>query len=425
MTRRVVVTGIGMVTPLGNNLETTWNNIKEGNSGVASTTIFDASKFPTKFCAEVKNFDADQFGDDPANWINRGRHTKFGAGAAHQAVMDSGILDANIDPKRFGIYLGAGEGFQHFNSFMSSIAGGLTEDDINFNEYTTTAYETFNFERELENEPNMPAAHICAMFNIQGPSTNTLTACAASNQAVGEATAQIRRGDTEVMLAGGTHSMIHPSGVTGFNLLGALSKNNENPTGASRPFDRLRDGFVLGEGSSMLILEELEHAKARGARIYGEINGYGSTADAYRVTDQHPDGRGAIGCMSLAIKDSGIDASRINYVNAHGTSTQVNDKVETLACKTIFGETVPPISSTKSMMGHLITAAGATELILCLMAIKDNTLPPTINYENPDPNCDLDYVPNEAREQQCDVILNNSFGFGGQNVSIVASRFTG
>ena len=175
----------------------------------------------------------------------------------------------------------------------------------------------------------------------------------------------------------------------------------------------------------MLILEELEHAKARGARIYGEINGYGSTADAYRVTDQHPDGRGAIGCMSLAIKDSGIDTSRINYVNAHGTSTQVNDKVETLACKTIFGETVPPISSTKSMMGHLITAAGATELILCLMAIKDNTLPPTINYENPDPNCDLDYVPNQAREQQCDVILNNSFGFGGQNVSIVASRFTG
>jgi len=234
----------------------------------------------------------------------------------------------------------------------------------------------------------------------------------------------IRRGEADVMLSGGTHSMIHPFGVTGFNLLTALSTRNDEPTRASRPFDRERDGFVLGEGSSMLILELLETAKARGAKIYGEIVGYGSTADAYRITDQHPEGRGAKSCMSMALADAGMGPTDIHYINAHGTSTAVNDKVETMAVKGVFGEQAYkiPMSSTKSMMGHLIAAAGATELIICLLAIRDNVLPPTINYEFPDPDCDLDYIPNAARQTRCDVALSNSFGFGGQNITLIAKR---
>ena len=219
--------------------------------------------------------------------------------------------------------------------------------------------------------------------------------------------------------------MIHPFGVTGFNLLTALSENNDDPTGASRPFDRLRDGFVLGEGAAMLVLEELEHAKKRGAKIWGEVIGYGSTADAYRITDIHPEGRGAIGCMRMALQDAALNPEQIDYVNAHGTSTTVNDKVETKACREVFGEHAEstPVSSTKSMMGHLIAAAGATELIVCLLAIRDNVLPPTINYENADPLCDLDYIPNEARQADCKIALNNSFGFGGQNITVIVSEF--
>jgi len=237
----------------------------------------------------------------------------------------------------------------------------------------------------------------------------------------------IRSGEADAMLAGGAHSMIHPFGVTGFNLLTALSTRNDEPTKASRPFDRLRDGFVLGEGGAMLVLEELEHARRRGAPILGELLGYGTTADAYRITDIHPEGRGAIACMRMAISDAGLDPSQIHYVNAHGTSTAVNDRVETVACKVVFGERAyqTPVSSTKSMMGHLIAAAGATELIVCLLAIRDQVLPPTINYEFPDPDCDLDYVPNEARPARCEYALSNSFGFGGQNISLVVGRFQG
>jgi 3-oxoacyl-[acyl-carrier-protein] synthase II len=237
----------------------------------------------------------------------------------------------------------------------------------------------------------------------------------------------IRRGDVDLMLSGGCHSMIHPFGVTGFNLLGALSTSNDEPTRASRPFDRCRDGFVLGEGAGMLILEELEHAKRRGAKIYGELSGYGSTADAYRITDTHPEGRGAAKCLEQCLAEAGLNPEDVHYINAHGTSTAVNDKVETVAIKRVLGEQArkAPVSSTKSMMGHLIAAAGATELILCLLAIRDNVLPPTINYENPDPDCDLDYIPNAARDARCDHALSNSFGFGGQNVTLAVSRFTG
>jgi 3-oxoacyl-[acyl-carrier-protein] synthase II len=247
-----------------------------------------------------------------------------------------------------------------------------------------------------------------------------LTACAASSQAVGEATELIRTGEADVMIAGGAHSMIHPFGLTGFRLLTTLSKRNDEPHRASRPFDRARDGFVLGEGAAIVILEELEAAKKRGAEIFGEVLGYGSTADAYRITDIHPEGRGAIGCMRQAIADARLNVSDIGYVNAHGTSTTVNDKTETMACKAVFGELAPkvPISSTKSMMGHLIAAAGVTEMIVCLMAIREGLLPPTINLENPDPDCDLDYIPNHARPAKIKFALNNSFGFGGQNVTL-------
>ena len=422
--RRVVVTGVGVINPLGNDIETVWSATKEGKSGVGYTTIFDASKFPTQISAEIKDWDIASVVSDPDLWKYRGRHTQFAAGAAIQAFEASGVGDAIKDPRRFGVYMGSGEGNQDFMSFASMMATALDDEgNLDLVKFTQAGLETLNPVIELEQEPNMPVGHVASMFNAQGPNANCLTACAASSQAIGEATEIIRRGEADVMLSGGTHSMIHPFGVTGFNLLTALSTNNADPTGASRPFDRLRDGFVLGEGSAMVVLEEFEHAKARGAHIWGEIIGYGSTADAYRVTDIHPEGRGAIGCMRMALDDAGVAPSEIDYVNAHGTSTTVNDKVETKACREVFGELAmdTPISSTKSMMGHLIAAAGATELIVCLMAIRDNVLPPTINYENPDPLCDLDYIANASREVDCNVALTNSFGFGGQNISVVVS----
>ena len=425
MRRRVVVTGLGCINPMGNDIETMWNGLKESKSGVGYTTIFDASRFPTKISAEVKNWDVSQVGEDVKAWEHRGRHTRFAIGAAKQAVGASGICDSGIDPTRFGVYLGSGEGNQDFHSFALMVTAAIEGDKLNLAKFTKAGLEILNPEMELEQEPNMPAGHLAAMFNAQGPNLNCLTACAASSQAIGEATEMIRRGDADAMISGGTHSMIHPFGVTGFNLLTALSTNNDNPTKASRPFDRLRDGFVLGEGAAMIVLEELEHARRRGAHIHGEILGFGTTADAYRITDIHPEGRGAIACMRMAIKDAEVNPNDIHYVNAHGTSTEVNDRVESVACKQVFGENAKnvPVSSTKSMMGHLIAAAGVTELIVCLLAIRDKVLPPTINYENPDPDCDLDYVPNSARPARCDVALNNSFGFGGQNITVCVGRF--
>jgi 3-oxoacyl-[acyl-carrier-protein] synthase II len=425
MRRRVVITGMGCVNPLGHDVETMWAALKEGKSSVGYTTIFDASNFPTKISSEVKDWDITQLGEDAEVWKYRGRHTKFACGAAKQAVMQSGILDAPLDPTRFGVYLGAGEGSQDFMSFSYMMNAALQQDGIDLVKFAKAGLDILNPLAEIEQEPNMPAGYVAGMFNAQGPNSNCLTACAASSQAIGEATELIRRGDADVMLSGGAHSMIHPFGVTGFNLLTALSTSNDQPTKASRPFDRLRNGFVLGEGGAMVVLEELEHAKRRGAQILGEVLGYGTTGDAYRITDIHPEGRGAIACMRMAITDAGLDPSAIHYVNAHGTSTAVNDRVETVACKVVFGERAlqTPVSSTKSMMGHLIAAAGVTEAIVCLLAIRDNVLPPTINYENPDPECDLDYVPNQAREAPCDQALNNSFGFGGQNISLVVGRF--
>jgi 3-oxoacyl-[acyl-carrier-protein] synthase II len=414
---------MGCVTPLGATVDNLWANLLAGKSGVGPTTLFDASNFPTKISAEVRDWSIADEGEDPAAWANRSRHTTFAAGAAKQAVRDAGVLE-KIDPTRFGVYLGAGEGQQDFYRFARMMTASTSPDgEFSLKKFVETAVKELDPVAELEQEPNMPSGYLAGMFNAQGPNANCLTACAASSQAIGEATEIIRRGEADVMLSGGAHSMIHPFGITGFNLLTALSERNDEPQRASRPFDLNRDGFVLGEGAAMVILEEYERANARGARIYGEIAGYGTTADAYRITDQHPDGRGATTCIRMAMKDAELNAEDICYINAHGTSTAVNDKVETLAIRTAFGEQAYkiPVSSTKSMTGHLVAAAGATELIISLLALGKNILPPTINYETPDPACDLDYVPNKARDHKCKAVLSNSFGFGGQNITLIAT----
>lgn len=420
MRRRVVVSGIGVINPLGHNVDTMWQALQESRSGVGPITVFDASGYPTTIAAEVKDWDVTKVGESLSDWEHCGRHTKFAVGAAKQAVAQSGILDSKLDPTRIGVYLGAGEGNQNFWNFTQMVAAAVGESAFSMSKFMRRGFELMNPREEMEQEPNMPAAHLAALFDAQGPNSNCLTACAASSQAVGEATELIRSGDADAMIAGGCHSMIHPFGLTGFSLLTTLSGRNDDPTRASRPFDRDRDGFVLGEGAAIVILEEYEHARRRGAPIFGEVLGYGSTADAYRITDIHPEGRGAIGCMKQAIADARLNLDEIGYVNAHGTSTTVNDRTETLACKGVFGERakLTPVSSTKSMMGHLIAAAGATEMIVCMLAIRDGVLPPTINQENADPDCDLDYIPNVARASKIRVALNNSFGFGGQNVTL-------
>lgn len=425
MRRRVVVTGMGAITPLGNSIDATWKAMLEGGSGIGPITHFDASNFPTKIAAEVKNYDFAKWVEHPENFQHTGRNIRFAIGAAVDAVKTSRLLESSLDPARFGVYLGAGEGAQNFQVFMSIIASAHRNGELDLAEFTRSGLQELNAQAELEQEPNMPAGHLAALFNAQGPNLNCLTACAASSQAIGEATEIIRRGDADVMLSGGSHSMIHPFGVTGFNLLTALSTNNADPRGASRPFDKNRDGFVLGEGAGMVILEELEHAKARGAHIWGEITGYGSTADAFRITDTHPEGRGAVSCINMALKDARLNPDDIHYINAHGTSTEVNDKVETMAIKQAFGQNAYniPVSSIKSMMGHLIAAAGSVEAITCLLTINRGAIPPTMNYETPDPECDLDYVPNAARDAKVENALSNSFGFGGQNISLIFSRY--
>jgi len=426
MKRRVVVTGLGAVTPLGNDVPTMWQSQLQCRNGVGPITHFDASRFPTKFAAEVRDYNFDAQVENPARFADAGRNVRYAIGAARQAVEDSGIhTSPGFNPARFGVYLGAGEGQQNFLQFMSLVSEAWRDGKIDLRNFTESFISRMNPRYELELEPNMPAAHLSSLFNAQGPNLNCLTACAASSQAIGEATEIIRRGDADAMLSGGAHSMIHPFGVTGFNLLTALSTHNEDPQGASRPFDRDRDGFVLGEGAGMVVLEELEHARKRGARIYGEIVGYGSTADAYRITDIHPEGRGAVACIRMAMRDAGVNPEDIQYINAHGTSTEVNDKVETSAIRQTFGEAAykTPVSSIKSMMGHLIAAAGSVEAITCLLCIRDGIVPPTINYQTPDPDCDLDYIPNVARNLKVRRALSNSFGFGGQNVSLIFSEY--
>jgi 3-oxoacyl-[acyl-carrier-protein] synthase II len=425
--RRVVVTGMGMVTPIGTDLESTWSALLSGKSGVGPITLFDARTFPTRIAAEVANFRLEDYVDQSDRWIEHSRNSKFALAAASMAINDSGLLESKteLNRRRFGVYLGSGEGQQDFPRFVHLVHRSTRDGRVDTSEFTRLGAKELHVIREAEQEPGTPSGHLASVFGAKGPNANCLTACAASSQAVGEAFELIRRGNADVILSGGTHSMIHPFGVTGFIRLTALSTRNDEPQRASRPFDRDRDGFILGEGAGMLVLEELEHAKVRGAKIHGEIVGYGSSADAFRITDSHDEGRGAIACMREALEVSRLDPDDIDYINAHGTSTNVNDSIETLAIKRSFGEAAynVPISSTKSMMGHLIAAAGSVEAIVCLLTIRDGMLPPTINLENPDPECDLDYVPNEARRKQVDVALSNSFGFGGQNITLILRRF--
>jgi 3-oxoacyl-[acyl-carrier-protein] synthase II len=430
MRKRVVVTGMGVVTPLADSVEGLYRSQIEGRSGVGYIESFDASTFPTKIAAQVRGFDLGRYIKDAGRWDAAGPNCRFGLAAAKLALEDAGLLGhAKVDRTRLGVYVGAGEGRQDFERFISLVARNYHPDRnaVDTRSFAEGGRREFHVEKEREQEMHTPAAHLATYFDLQGPNYSCLTACAASSQAIGEATELIRQGDADALLAGGAHSMIHPFGVTGFNLLTALSTNNDDPTKASCPFDARRNGFVLGEGAGMLVLEELEHARRRGATIYAEVTGYGSTADAFRVTDSHPDGRGAIACMEGALNDAGLSPRDIGYINAHGTSTQVNDRVESIAIKKLFGDGAyeVPISSSKSMLGHLIAAAGAVELIISIMAIRNGVLPPTINYEVKDPECDLDYIPNVAREKRIRHALSNSFGFGGQNVSLVVSKFEG
>ena len=428
---RVVITGMGWVTPLGHDIESVWHKLLSGASGIDRITHFDAGMFPSTFAGQVRNYDYNQFVKSVQWHEGVGLNTSFALGAAAQAWADAGLESyddlGKLNHERLGIYLGAGEGSIDFDNYAASnLAGWNTEsksiDTIN---WAAFAKERMIANREIEQEPNMPLAHLAMEFEVRGPTYNCLTACAASTQAIGEASQILRRGDADIMITGGTHTMIHPLGVTGFNRLTALSTHNENPQGASRPFSIDRDGFVLGEGSGILIIETLEHALKRGARIHAEIKGYGSTADAYRTTDIQPEGRGAGEAIRHALQAADIDIQSIDYISAHGTGTRENDSIETVAVKAVFGDRAKtiPISSIKSMMGHLIAAAGSVEAITCVLAIRDQKLPPTINLNRPDPECDLDYVPNQSRDARIETCLSNSFGFGGQNNTLVIQRY--
>ncbi|MHC4638305.1 MAG: beta-ketoacyl-[acyl-carrier-protein] synthase family protein, partial [Planctomycetota bacterium] len=332
-----------------------------------------------------------------------------------------------IDRRRLGIYLGAGEGSVNNDVFFNSVAKAWDEqtNKMDWSKWALGAHAGMTAMNELEQEPHMPSAHIALLTGARGPVRSCLTACAASTQAAGEAAMLIRNGKADVVIAGGTHSMIHPLGLTGFNRLTALSTRNDSPETASRPFSASRDGFVLGEGAAILILESLSSAKKRGVEILAEVIGYGSSSDAFRVTDMHEEGRGAQQAINAAIDDAGITYKDVDYINTHGTSTAENDSIETKAIKAVFKEHAKniPCSSTKSMMGHLIGATGAAELITCVLAIRDNIVPPTMNLHDPDPELDLDYVPNKPRKMQVDIAMNESFGFGGQNNVVIIKRF--
>ncbi len=425
--RRVVVTGMGMVTPVGLDVESSWEALREGRGGVGPVTRFDAGSFATRIAAELKGFDLSRdLGDDAPRWQRHGRNTQIALAVAAQAVRDSGLFDgAQIDRTRFGVYLGSGEGQADFSRFVDLIHRSTDRGRVDTRRFTGAGIGQLDPLLEAEQEPGMPAGHLAAAFGAKGPNFSCLTACAASAQAIGEATELIRSGAVDVLLAGGVHSMIHPFGLTGFILLTAMSKRNDEPARASRPFDRDRDGFVLGEGGGMLVLEALDHARARGAMIHAEVAGHASTTDAFRLTDCHDEGRGAVAAMRLALDDAGLGPEDVDYVNAHGTSTKVNDSVETLALKLALGDHAwrVPVSSTKSMTGHLIAAGGIVEAITCLLAIRDGVVPPTVNLDHPDDDCDLDYVPHAARERTIDVAMSNSFGFGGQNTTLVLRRF--
>lgn len=436
---RIVITGMGWITPLGHDLDSVWNRMMAGECGMSRIDRFAADTFPTTFAAQVRNFDFTKYVQDASVHAHAGLNTQFVLGAARQAwtqaCLSSGGAKSRINPRRIGIYLGAGEGVLDFENYVRTNLAGWDEQAgrVDARRWAEAAFECMSPRREVEQESNMPVAHIAREFDVRGPAYNCLTACAASTQAVGEAVSILRRGEADVMISGGTHTMLHVLGVTGFNRLTALSRRNDDFLRASRPFDRTRDGFVMGEGAGIVILETLDHALARGATPQAEILGYGSTADAFRITDMEPEARGPANAIRAALCEAGIDPHAtdsqgrppIQYISAHGTGTKENDSLETLAVKTVFGDNARkiPMSSIKSMMGHLIAAAGAVELITCVLTIQNGTLPPTINLREPDPELDLDYVPNQARPANVDTCLSNSFGFGGQNDTLIVTRY--
>jgi 3-oxoacyl-[acyl-carrier-protein] synthase II len=432
-THRVVVTGMGIVCPLGHDVETAWQAVLAGQSGASKTTIFDASTYPTRFDSEVKGYDVNRHLKHPElhRHVNRGCQWALGAAvqACHQASIDveTEPVRDGIDRTRMGIYIGSGEGSIDNDMFFSAILAGWDGQAgrMDWLKWAESALGHGSPIQVLEQEQHLSSSHLAMLIGARGPVRNCLTACAASTQAIGEAMMLIRHGHADVMITGGCHSMIHPLGVMGFSRLTALSTRNDSPQTASRPFSASRDGFVIGEGAGILILESLESARRRGVQVLAEVIGYGSSADAFRVTDMHDEGRGPIQAMQAALRDAGLSAGDIDYVNAHGTSTMENDSVESLAIKTVFGDRAGqvPVSSVKGSMGHLIAAAGAAELITCVLALRDQILPPTANLHDQDPKLDLDYVPLKPRKAKLRTIMKESFGFGGQNNVVVIRRF--
>jgi 3-oxoacyl-[acyl-carrier-protein] synthase II len=438
-TRRVVITGMGWVTPLGHDVTSVWERLLRGESGVGPVSRFDAATWSTNFAAEVRDYRLEEFISDTTPHAYAGLNTRFALGAASQAWKQAGLdRFPALKKRRMGIYLGSGEGSLDFDNFVATNLGSWESEkrSVNASKWAEAGYRNMDPHREIEQEPNMALSHLAGEFGCRGPASNCLTACAASTQAIGEAFEIIRRGDADVMFAGGAHTMIHPLGVTGFIRLTALSSRRDTCLTAARPFDKTRDGFVMGEGAGMLVIEDLEHANARGAQALGEIVGYGSSADAFRITDIQPEGKGAQASMLKALRQAGLSPREtdaggrppIHYISAHGTGTEENDKIESAGVRAVFGPLAPkiPVSSVKSMFGHLIAAAGVVELITCVQAIRTGFLPPTMNLGTPDPECDLDYIPNKARDERSrgvEVCLSNSFGFGGQNDTLVVRRF--
>ena len=411
MKKRVVITGLGAITPIGNTAESFWQALVAGTSGIGRITRFDAADYDAKIAGEVKGFDPTAF-IDKKEARRMDRFTQFAIAASRMALSDSGLDLEKEDRSRIGAFVGSG-------------IGGM---DTLHDQYKTlfekgpNRISPFFIPMMIA---NMAAGQVSIAFGLQGPSSCVVTACATGTNCIGDAMKVIQRGDADVMVAGGTEAAISPAGMAGFCAMKALSTRNDEPEKASRPFEKDRDGFVMGEGSGIVILESLEHALARGARIYAELAGYGTNADAYHVTAPAPEGVQAAKCMELAIKDAGLTTTDVDYINAHGTSTPLNDKNETLGIKALFGDhaTKLAVSSIKSMTGHLLGAAGGIECVATALTVVNDMMPPTINYETPDPDLDLDYVPNQARAKKVRAALSNSFGFGGHNATLLVKKF--
>jgi 3-oxoacyl-[acyl-carrier-protein] synthase II len=425
--RRVVVTGIGVVSPNGIGRREFSEAIVEGRSGVGLIESFDTSGQAIKIAGEVKGFDVSPYlGEHRKNLKVMSRAVQFAVGAGAMAVEDSGLDPNKLDPERFGVCMGTGITPMDIAELVGPIAKGIGQDGgFDVARFTRAQSESIFPLWLLKHLPNMAAAHLSILHRAMGPNNTIVTACAAGTQAVGEAFRLIRRGDADVMLAGGCDSRLDPLMMVAYQAMKAVSISNRAPSEVSRPFDGQRDGFVLGEGAAVLVLESLARAKRRKATIYAEVTGYGSSFDAYGITRPEPEGKGAALSMKAALREARQDPSAIDYINAHGTSTRLNDLMETMAVKRVFGHRASkiPMSSQKSMVGHLIGASGALEAAATALSLQRGVIPPTINQETPDPDCDLDYVPNTAREIPVHTAISNSFGFGGQNASLVLTRF--